>query len=54
MAHGELQSLFSLEDDIGAASGMQYRYDKKIFYKIIAEYQKCSRIIVKVLNYSCW
>ena len=33
MAHGELQSLFSLEDDIGAASGMQYRYDKKIFYK---------------------
>jgi Cdc6-like AAA superfamily ATPase len=35
MAHGELQSLFSLENDIGAASGMQYRYDKKIFYKAL-------------------
>ena len=33
MAYGELQSLWSLEDDIGAASGMQYRYDKKVFYK---------------------
>ena len=33
MAYGELLSLFSLEDDFGAASGMQYRYDKKVFYK---------------------
>ena len=33
MAHSELMSLFSLEDDFGAASGMQYRYDKKVFYK---------------------
>ena len=33
MAHGELLSLFSLEDDFGAASGMQYRYEKTVFYK---------------------
>ena len=33
MAHTEFRNMMSLEDDLGAASGMQYRYDKRVFYK---------------------
>jgi hypothetical protein len=33
MAHGEFLDMMSLEEDSGAASGMQYRYDKRVFYK---------------------
>ena len=33
MVHSEFLDMMSLEEDSGASSGMQYRYDKRVFYK---------------------